>query len=179
MNKVCMVDECERKVYGRGYCSKHWKMWRLHGDPLGGRWVKHGLTNTPEFQSWRSMRRRCKSHPDYAGRGIKVCPQWENSIVQFIKDMGPRPGKEFTLDRIDNDGNYEPGNCRWASWSTQARNRRVIKKSKTGVRGVCWQKRLNSWRVLIWVDGKPKELGHYKNIQDAIQVRKEAELKYW
>lgn len=84
------------------------------------------LTQTAEWQTWSQMKKRCHSPAaEYAPRGIVVCDRWRESFVAFLEDMGPRPAPEYSLDRIDNDGNYEPGNCRWATRDQQHMNRRV------------------------------------------------------
>lgn len=90
-------------------------------------------TRLPEYAAWRSMKSRClnpnvKYFEHYGGRGITVCPPWLNSSEQFIRDMGPRPSPKHSLDRIDNDGNYEPSNCRWATKQEQRQNQRSKKK---------------------------------------------------
>lgn len=89
--------------------------------------IDHGMTKTREFKSWDSMIQRCTNpkapdFPKYGGRGITICPQWLESFNNFYRDMGDRPqGK--SLDRLDVNGNYEPGNCRWATRSEQQRNK--------------------------------------------------------
>jgi hypothetical protein len=91
----------------------------------------HGMKGSREYSSWRAMRYRCRNprcpaFPNYGGRGITVCRRWESSFLNFYADMGERPDRK-TLDRIDNDGNYEPGNCRWATAKEQGRNTRATK----------------------------------------------------
>lgn len=87
----------------------------------------HGMSRTRIFHVWDSMLQRCgnpnhKSFPDYGGRGISVCERWKK-FENFFSDMGD-PGQGFSIDRIDHNGNYEPGNVRWATSKTQGRNKR-------------------------------------------------------
>lgn len=83
----------------------------------------------PEYSVWKQMRGRC-SNPNangwdrYGGRGIRVCQRWQSSFANFYADMGPRSSPQHSLDRINNEGNYEPGNCRWATRCEQMRNTR-------------------------------------------------------
>lgn len=94
--------------------------------------VKHGYNRTPTYVVWSNMHARCsnsKRHDwkNYGGRGISVCGRWKE-FVNFLSDMGEKP-ENLTLDRINNDGDYEPGNCRWATASEQRRNQRPRQKS--------------------------------------------------
>lgn len=99
----------------------------------------HGQRKSPEWRIWLHMRQRCelsshKSFKDYGGRGISVCDRWQH-FESFLADMGQRPSRSHSIDRKDNDGNYEPGNCRWVIAEAQANNRRsnrrITYKGKT------------------------------------------------
>jgi hypothetical protein len=90
---------------------------------------KHGASLRDEYNTWKCMISRCtnpsiQGYADYGGRGISVCKRWIDSIENFIADIGERPSKSHSLDRIDVDGNYEPSNCRWATAIQQQNNKR-------------------------------------------------------
>lgn len=112
--------------------------------------TKHGMAQTPEFTAWVNIRQRCYNpknpkYPEYGGRQITVCDRWrgENGFENFYADMGDRPSPKHSIDRYpDNDGNYEPDNCRWATATEQARNKRntvalETSKGKVSLREVC------------------------------------------
>jgi hypothetical protein len=101
--------------------------------------TKHGMSGTPEFFIWWGMQDRCMRtttayYDRYGGRGISVCKEWRDSFAAFYRDMGPRPSPKHSLDRVNNDGNYEPGNCRWATKKEQAANRGPRRRNLNVVR---------------------------------------------
>lgn len=102
---------------------------------------RHGMFGTPEYRTWERIVQRCYnpkhvSYQNYGGRGITVCDRWRKSFTNFLLDMGKKPDG-YSLDRTDNNGNYEPGNCRWVDFATQCNNRRsnvmltLINETKT------------------------------------------------
>lgn len=131
--RLCSIPDCGKPVYikSRGWCKAHYSRWQKYGDPLIVFFEKKTklphANHLPEYRVWDAMKGRCtnprhKSFGNYGGRGITVCQRWLDSFDAFLEDVGYRPAKGFSLDRIDNEKGYEPGNCRWATAREQMNN---------------------------------------------------------
>jgi len=139
----------------------------------------------PEYRIYLNMVNRCYRVKDvkyhrYGGRGITVHPDWllkdGQGYKNFIEHIGRRPSDDHSIDRIDNDGNYEPGNVRWATRVKQSQNKDLYPNNKTGISGV--QFRDDGFRVRITVDRERINLGQSKDFFEACCIRKSAEVKY-
>ena len=142
-----------------------------------------------EYIAWIGTKQRTqnpnhKSYKNYGERGIKVCGRWlgKNGFKNFFNDLGAKPDPSYSLDRINNDGDYEPSNCRWADRETQNTNRRPFKprsSNSTGHTGV-WKNTRNpgTWIAVICVRYKNIHLGVFHSIHEAIEARKHAEQIY-
>lgn len=128
---MCIIKGCNRTdIGGYGMCNKHYLHNKRYGTPYPTT-TPRGLCkdNPKEWNSYRSMKNRClcktnKNYPRWGGKGITICDRWlekPNGFQNFLDDMGPRP-PHTTLDRIDNTGNYDPSNCRWATIYEQRAN---------------------------------------------------------
>lgn len=130
----CEVDGCTLPVRSTGMCNLHRQRKRTHGDPniVAFNREIHGLRHTLIYEKWKGMKQRCgnpknSAYKNYGARGISVCDAWINSFVKFYEHVSKlehfgEPG--YTLDRINNDGNYEPGNIKWSTRKEQNLNQR-------------------------------------------------------
>lgn len=159
---------CSSNIHKFGTTRKKW-----------GWMVEH-----PLYTTYKGMVARCyyggESYKNYGARGIEVCDRWLGSdgFVNFVSDMGSRP-EGYTLDRVDTNGDYKPSNCRWADLTTQGYNKRLQSNSTTGCHGVSFDKKNNKYIAYIKRHGVSKTLGRFSTFEDAVEVRRKAEIEYY
>lgn len=132
----------------------------------------HSQSQTKLYKVWNSMKQRCcnsnlKSYKNYGGRGITVCNEWlyfENFYNWAIQN-GYKENVGLSIERIDNNGNYCPSNCKWANRYEQACNKRALNTS--GVKGISWNTKRKCWVVQIWKDGKSYYVGQFQDLKIA------------
>jgi hypothetical protein len=161
----CTIEQCNRKHKAKGLCNYHYDRTR----------------RTPTYNAFYQTKNRCTNtnnsrYRDYGGRGIKMCDRWAGNggYRNFLEDMGERP-EGMTLDRIDNNGNYEPSNCRWATYQQQSLNKRAYKNNKTGITGV--YKHLGIYWVAATRHKGKLTVKYCKTRDEAIAARLKAELE--
>jgi hypothetical protein len=183
--KTCKIESCCGQVLAKELCRMHYLRQYRHGDPLfvnrpsdyvpsgaDSANYKHGKWNHPLYKTWSNMMRRCYSPSDrayknYGARGISVCDRWHD-ILNFIEDMGERP-EGHSIDRIDNNSGYSKENCRWATDTTQSRNRRYAKLN---------EQKASEIRSLRDLGAKRKELAEKFGVSLAT-IKKVLSGVYW
>ena len=128
-------------------------------------------SNSPEYTLWKKIKARCAGYEErnykyYTLKGIKVCERWLNSFDNFVADMGERPSAKHSLDRINNDGDYAPENCRWATDSQQNQNVGLRNSNKTGFRGVR-ERYKNKYQVEVGYDKQKVWVGVFDDPEEA------------
>lgn len=164
-NRLTFIREVAARVYPSGERRRRWLMrcscgnttevdasqakrgvvkscGCLHRDVVTERTTKHGLSHRPEYLVWANMVRRCTDQRDksfcrYGAIGVRVCDEWRKDFAAFFSHIGPRPTPQHSIDRIDNERGYEPGNVRWATATEQNRNKRSIHKIPYNGRILC------------------------------------------
>jgi len=181
---ICAVEGCPRTPRTKGYCQMHYARFWKHGtteliETAAHR--THGMCGTITYHSWVGMIQRCTNpkatdYAKYGGKNIKVCDRWRYSFANFYADMGERPeGK--TIHRIDPDGDYEPGNCKWATTREQALQKRLSRTNKSGYRGVHFDK--GAWVTTISLNNKTAYLGRYKTKEEAARTYNQAAIVHF
>ena len=169
-------------IYECQYCGKEFEAITAHIKSGNTRscgcragFVTHGLSHNQFYKTWKNMMERCnnlknKHYQSYGGRGISVCTDWQD-LANFVSWAEETYIEGMTMDRINNDGNYEPTNIRWADKTTQALNRRMKSINTSGYTGVSYLKTKNKWTANIGINNKLKHLGQFSTIEEAVLAR--------
>ena len=160
-------------IYKCGFCGNEFKantydINRGHTKSCGCYSKKHGLKNTRLYTIWSLLKGRVlnpknKQYSDYGGRGITICEEWKNDFMSFYDwAMKNEYSDELSIDRIDNDGNYCPENCRWTTRTIQQRNQRKRRDNTSGYKGVSYYKNYKMFEARIHINKKQIRLGYFQ-----------------
>ena len=185
IGKKCKVQECGQEAFCKGYCKAHYQQIFDNGKIKSLVIRKNvGKTKHPLYSTWANMMRRCndrknKVWPNYGGRGISVCERWsrfDTGFVNFVADMGERPNG-YSLDRIDNDGDYCPENCRWAT----RREQNINKNNNKSVLNISYKGERNDGSPIYQVAIKSGAKNIYKNFSDlrSAEIFRDSVLEMW
>jgi hypothetical protein len=180
-NKFCqgkgLLDKNGKRYFVKNLCAKHYSRFNKHGSTLKPKRILNEYSSHILKPIFYSLKARCnnennKFYHRYGGRGIKVCDRWsgDDGFKNFLEDMGERP-EGCTLDRIDNDGDYTPDNCRWATLHQQSANRHNNNKTV----GVYWNKDRNKWIARLTINCVMVLNKAFTNYEEAVQARVQAE----
>ena len=138
---------------------------------------KHNMSNTRIYHIWQGIRYRCytktcSTYKNYGAKGIKVCEDWNKSFENFyFWAIQNGYNDTLTIDRINPNGDYEPSNCRWASWEVQSNNKNILPTNTSGYVGVSWSKTHKKWLCNISINNKTKRIGIYNTKKEAVEAR--------
>lgn len=182
----CSYGDCSlfARYITEKLCNKHYHTVHKKTVPIADRKrLDIGQTKTSEYRNWQHMIQRCTnsndiSYKNYGARGIEVCDRWQGKygFINLLEDIGPKPDKGYSISRIDNDGNYEPGNVEWATAHQQAGNKRNSNKHV----GITYTKLqvVNHWEAYLKINKVTVFRERFFTEEEAIQAREEAEIKY-
>ena len=187
----CKIENClgsgvtnkyGKIVFPRSLCNLHYQKYHKYGSPIvvknisGEDRSKNELYNVFHKIKSRCYNKKDKAYKNYGGRGIEMSDEFLTlrGFDAFVECMGERPSKNHTVDRIDNDKNYERKNLKWSTNFQQAKNRR----NNNEFVGVYWYKSTSKWKAVISINRKPIHLGYFVEYSDACAARRAAEIKY-
>lgn len=192
LHTKCIIDGCSghglipkrgiTEVFPKGYCSVHYKRLLRHGSAhiikqrSGENRCNHALYDTYKNIKQRCYNKNNTEYHNYGARGVIMCDRWLgiDGFSNFLNDIGTKPSLLHSIDRINNNGNYEPSNCRWATIQTQSKNKRT---NVTNV-GVTFRKNRNKWVAQMRYKGKKILYKEFILLEDAIKARADAEKIY-